>query len=115
MKVGIRSTTLLPRPEVPVTVPNSMLNVGEAVNETVPQRRKPTTIRIAYGTELDAFEQLRLDVADREALVLESPTPRVRFRGFGESPVEDELLCRIPHRPGKAKRATASTGSSTRN
>ena len=94
VKIGIRSTTLLTRSEVLVTVPNSMLNAGKVVNQSAPQRRKrvKVPVGVAYGTDLDAFESLAVDVAHAEDLVLETPAPRIRFRRFGDSALEYELL-----------------------
>jgi small-conductance mechanosensitive channel len=94
VKVGIRSTTLLTRSEVLVTVPNSMLNAGKVVNQSAPQRRKriKVPVGVAYGTDIDAFEELAMDVAAAEDLVLAKPDPRIRFRRFGDSALEYELL-----------------------
>ena len=107
VKVGIRSTTLLTRSEVLVTVPNAMLNAGRIVNLSAPQRRKriKVPVGVAYGTDLDEFEAIVLDVAAGDDLVLETPEPRMRFRTFGDSAVQYELLCwvRSPTREGKAR------------
>jgi small-conductance mechanosensitive channel len=107
VKIGIRSTTLLTRDEVLVTVPNSMLNAGKVVNESAPQRRRRIKIPIgvAYGTDLDIFESAVLKVAVASDRVLASPEPRMRFRNFGESALEYELLCwvRGPKRAGRAR------------
>jgi len=106
VKVGIRSTTLLTRSEVLVTVPNSMLNAGKVINQSAPNRRKRIKIPVgvAYGTDIDAFEDLVLQVAAAEDLVLERPEPRIRFREFGPSALEYELLAWVPSptRSGKA-------------
>ena len=95
VKVGIRSTTLLTRDEVLITVPNSVLNAAKIVNESAPQRRKRirVPIGVAYGTDIDAFEELMTDLAVAEPMVLDSPKPRMRFRRFGDSALEYELLC----------------------
>ena len=107
VKIGIRSTTLLTRSEVLVTVPNSMLNAGKVVNESAPQRRKriKVPLGVAYGTDLDAFEAAVLDVAASVRGVLETPEPRMRFRRFGDSALEYELLCWVPGptREGRAR------------
>ncbi|MDZ7700690.1 MAG: mechanosensitive ion channel [Halobacteriales archaeon] len=60
---------------------------------------------MAYGTDLDAFEAAVLEVAEAADQVLESPEPRMRFRNFGESALEYELLCWIrgPKRAGRAR------------
>ena len=106
VKVGVRSTTLQTRDEVLVTVPNAVLNSAKIVNESAPGRRKRIRVElgIAYGTDLDSFEATVLDVAAEETTVLDSPAPRMRFRTFGESALEYELLCwvRSPVRAAKA-------------
>jgi small-conductance mechanosensitive channel len=106
VKVGVRSTTLLTRSEVLVTVPNAMLNAGKVINQSAPGRRKriKVPIGVGYGTDLDELESIVLDVAAAEELVLETPEPRARFRGFGSSTLQYELLCWVatPQREGKA-------------
>ncbi|MFP8955246.1 mechanosensitive ion channel family protein [Natrialbaceae archaeon A-CW3] len=107
VKVGIRSTTLMMRDEVLVTVPNASLNASKVVNQSAPQRRKrlKVPIGVAYGTDIDDFEALVLEIAESEALILESPKPRMRFRSFGDSALEYELLCWVgsPVRANKAR------------
>jgi small-conductance mechanosensitive channel len=106
VKVGVRSTTLLTRDEVLVTVPNSVLNAAKIVNESAPGRRKRirVPVGVAYGTDIDAFEELVADIAEAEPLVLESPKPRMRFRSFGDSALQYELLCWVSS-PTRARRA----------
>ncbi|WP_440990163.1 mechanosensitive ion channel family protein [Haloarchaeobius baliensis] len=107
VRVGIRSTTLLTRDEVMVTVPNSVLNSARIINESAPQRRKRIRIplTVGYGTDLDEFEAVVLSVTADESLVKDSPKPRMRFRSFGDSGLEYELLCWVssPSREQKAR------------
>ena len=107
MKVGIRSTTLLTRDEVLVTVPNAMLNAGKVINQSAPGRRKriKVPVAVAYGSDPDEVEPIVLAVAAAEELVLERPEPRMRLRRLGESALEYELLCWVPspNREGKAR------------
>jgi small-conductance mechanosensitive channel len=107
VKVGVRSTTLLTRDEVLVTVPNAVLNATTVTNQTAPDRRKRirVPVGVAYGSDLDEFEALALEVATDERLVLESPEPRIRFRSFGDSALEYELLGWVKS-PIRAARAT---------
>ncbi|SEQ95535.1 mechanosensitive ion channel family protein [Natrinema salaciae] len=107
VSVGIRSTTLMMRDEVLVTVPNSVLNAAKVINQSAPKRRKrlKVPIGVAYGTDIDAFEELVLEIADEESLVLDSPKPRMRFRAFGDSALEYELLCWVAS-PTRAAKAT---------
>ena len=107
VKVGVRSTTLMMRDEVLVTVPNAVLNATKVINQSAPQTRKrlKVPIGVAYGTDIDEFEELITDIAIEEALVLDSPKPRMRFRRFGDSALEYELLCWVssPIRANKAR------------
>jgi small-conductance mechanosensitive channel len=107
VKVGVRSTTLQTRDEVLVTVPNSVLNAAKIINESAPQRRRRIRIPIgvAYGTDIDRFEELAVELAREESLVLDTPRPRTRFRRFGDSALEYELLCWV-RSPIRAARAT---------
>ena len=106
IKVGVRSTTLLTRDEVLVTVPNAALNAAKVTNESAPQRRRRVRVPIgvAYGTDVDAFEALALDVVAAEPLVLDSPKPRARFRSFGDSALQYEILCWV-NGPTRRRRA----------
>ncbi|RLM53702.1 mechanosensitive ion channel family protein [Halobellus sp. Atlit-31R] len=106
VKVGVRSTTLLTRDEVMVTVPNATLNAAKVTNESAPQRRRRVRVPIgvAYGTDVDAFEELAVRVAVAEPLVLDSPKPRARFRSFGDSALQYELLCWV-NGPTRRRRA----------
>jgi len=106
IKVGVRSTTLLTRDEVLVTVPNAALNAAKVTNESAPQsrRRVRVPIGVAYGTDIDAFEALAIEAALAEPLVLDSPKPRARLRSFGDSALEYELLCWV-NGPTRRRRA----------
>jgi len=105
-KVGVRSTTLLTRDEVLVTVPNAALNAAKVTNESAPGRRRRVRVPIgvAYGTDIDAFEALAIEVLQAEPLVLDSPKPRARLRSFGDSALRYELLCWV-RGPTRRRRA----------
>ncbi len=107
VKVGVRSTTLMMRDEVLVTVPNAVLNAAKVINQSAPQHRKrlKVPVGVAYGTDIDRFEELITDLAIAEPLVLSSPKPRMRFRRFGDSALEYELLCWV-NSPVRASKAT---------
>ncbi|MFB6185128.1 MAG: mechanosensitive ion channel family protein [Haloarculaceae archaeon] len=95
--ISIRSTVIRTRDDIFVTVPNAVLNTATIVNESTPRRdrRVRIPVGVAYGTDVEEVEGILLDVAADEDLVLDSPEPRVRFRGFGDSTLEVELLCWI--------------------
>ncbi|GAB6879312.1 hypothetical protein JCM17823_15860 [Halorubrum gandharaense] len=104
--IGLRSTTLLTRERVMVTVPNSLLNSAHVINESAPQRYKRIglSIRVAYGTDADLVEEILLEEAEDANYVRETPRPEVRFMEFGDSGIEYELRVFVPH-PTRASRA----------
>ena len=106
VNVGVRSTTLRMRDETLIVVPNSVLNSAKVINQSAPRHRKrvKVPIGVAYGTDIDEFEEVVLAIAEDETLVLDRPTPRMRFRQFGDSALEYELLCWV-NSPTRANRA----------
>lgn len=106
VKVGVRSTTLMMRDGVLITVPNAVLNSAKVINQSAPQlrTRHKVPIGVAYGTDIDRFESLITELALAEPLVLDSPKPKMRFRGFGDSSIDYELVCWVksPVSVGKA-------------
>lgn len=107
--ISIRSTDIRTRDDLLVTVPNSVLNTATIVNESTPERERRLRIplSVAYESDLDHVEEVLLDVADREAVVLDEPEPRVRVREFADSAVDVELLFWVsaPVLRGRAKHA----------
>ncbi|MCU4751722.1 mechanosensitive ion channel family protein [Halobacteria archaeon AArc-curdl1] len=104
--VGIRSTTVLTPDNVLVTVPNSVLNSTQVVNETSPQRhiRLRIPISAAYGSDYAEVERLVLEACEDAPLIREKPRPRVLFDQFGDSALLFELQAFISH-PLTKKRA----------
>lgn len=96
--ISIRSTVVRTRDDVLVTVPNAVLNAARITNESTPERERRIRlpVGVAYGSDLDHVEETLLSVAATEDLVLDTPRPRVRVRGFGDVSVDAELLCWIP-------------------
>ena len=105
--MSIRSTTILTRDNVAVTVPNAEMNSTQVVNESAPARRRRIRldVGVAYGSDLDTVEEALLECADDEELVLEKPNPVVRFRDFDDSAITAQLQCYIgrPSRWGRAR------------
>ena len=94
--IGIRSTRILTRDDVEITIPNSIMGNVKIINESGGPHEKyriRIKIGVAYGTDIDQVQSLLLDVAQSHPEVCRSPSPRVRFRSFGDSSLEHELLC----------------------
>jgi small-conductance mechanosensitive channel len=93
--IGLRSTRILTRDHVLVSIPNSVIVSTKIVNESAPERRMRVRIKVsvAYSSDVDKVEEILLKVADANSLVLSEPKPRVRFRAFGDWSLDFELLC----------------------
>ncbi|MBU8848371.1 MAG: mechanosensitive ion channel [Desulfobacterales bacterium] len=94
--IGIRSTRLLTRDDVEVTVPNSIMGNTKIINEAGGRHEKfriRVKVGVAYGSDIDKVHKILLDVTTNFPDVCKSPEPRVRFRVFGESSLDHELLC----------------------
>ena len=95
-QIGIRSTRLLTRDDVEITVPNGIMGNTKIINETGgPHEKYRVRIKIgvAYGSDIDKVQSLLMEIAGQHPEICQSPEPRVRFRTFGESSLDFELLC----------------------
>ncbi len=95
-KVGIRSTRLLTRDDVEITVPNSEMANSKIYNESGGRWVKfriRLKVGVAYGSDVDEVVELLEGIAANHDSVCKDPTPRVRMRGFGDSSLDFELLC----------------------
>ncbi len=95
VEIGMRSTRILTRDEILIAIPNSVITNSKIINESAPKPRFRVRIKIgvAYGTDIDQMESILLDIANSHVMVVKQPTPRVRFRNFGDSSLNFELLC----------------------
>jgi small-conductance mechanosensitive channel len=94
--IGIRSTRLLTRDDVEITVPNTIMGNAKITNEAGGPHEKyriRVKVGVAYGSELKKVSDVLLDVARCHPEVCKTPEPRVRFRAFGGSSLDHELLC----------------------
>ena len=100
VEVGLRSTLILTRDDIQISIPNSLITNTKIINESAPQSRFRVRIKVgvAYGTDVDQVENILLSIARKKDLVAPVPEPRVRFRNFGDSSLDFELLC-WAHRP----------------
>lgn len=97
--MSIRSTTILTRDNISITVPNSELNSKQVINESSPVRRRRIRldVGVAYGSDLQQVKETLLAIAEQEELVLKTPAPAVRFREFGDSAIVAQLHSHIEH------------------
>ncbi|MDJ0741698.1 MAG: mechanosensitive ion channel family protein [Gammaproteobacteria bacterium] len=94
--IGIRSTRLLTRDDVEVTIPNSIMGNTKVVNESGGPHEKfriRVAVGAAYGSDIDQVRAALMAVANESDDVCREPEPRVRFRAFGASSLDFQLLC----------------------
>jgi MscS family membrane protein len=104
--IGIRSTRILTRDDVELTVPNSIMENSKIKNESGGGHRYTrvrVNVGVAYGTDLDQVEKVLMDIAQKDEALLQDPEPRVRWRMFGASSMDCQLMAWIADPEGKGK------------
>lgn len=94
VRIGVRSTRVLTRDDVLVTVPNAEMANSKIINESgeVPRFRLRAAVGVGYDSDLDQVEAALLKALEGVPEVLAHPAPRTRLRRFGDSALEYELL-----------------------
>lgn len=96
--IGLRSTRLLTRDDVEITIPNGVIANAKIINESggpSSQMRIRIVVGVAYGSDVDLVAELLMQVGTGHSEVCQQPTPRVRLRGFGASSLDFNLMCWI--------------------
>ena len=94
-EIGLRSTRILTRDDVEITVPNGIIGNSTIINEAggpPSQHRIRVAIGAAYGSDVDHVLETLENVATDNVDILDDPAPRARFRRFGDSSLDFELL-----------------------
>jgi small-conductance mechanosensitive channel len=98
--LGIRSTRLLTRDDVEISIPNAVIGNAKITNESggpwVKERIR-VPVGVAYGSDTEEVVKVLVGIAADNPDVIERPEPRVRMRAFGESSLNFELLGWIDH------------------
>ncbi|MBE0585644.1 MAG: mechanosensitive ion channel family protein [Desulfofustis sp.] len=93
--IGLRSSRILTRDDIEITIPNSIIGNTTIINQSGgPHEKMRVRLKIgaAYGSDVDQVKAILQKVAENEPMVCKSPEPRVRFRIFGASSLDFELL-----------------------
>ena len=88
VKIGLRSTRLLTRDDVEVTLPNSYIANSKVVNESggpYEKTRVAIVVGVAYGSDIDRVRKVLHDAAESVESVVSDPAPRVQFIEMGDS------------------------------
>ncbi|MGB5722045.1 MAG: mechanosensitive ion channel family protein [Woeseiaceae bacterium] len=93
--IGLRSTRILTRDDIEITVPNGIIGNGKIINEAggpSERHRIRIAVGVAYGSDIDHVIATLEKVAADNVDIVADPEPRVRFRMFGDSSLNFELL-----------------------
>ena len=98
--IGIRSTRILTRDDVEVTIPNAIMGNSKIINESSGPHEKyriRVKVGLAYGSDIQLIRKVLMSVAENNKSICDDPAARVRFRNFGDSSLDFELLCWVPN------------------
>ncbi len=93
--IGMRSTRLLTRDDVEITLPNAVIANSKIVNESggrSTQMRVRLDVGVAYGSDVDQVCEVLQAVGEQHKDILSHPAPRVRMRALGASSLDFQLM-----------------------
>ena len=96
--LGMRSTRLLTRDDVEVTVPNAVIANAKIVNESGGpwvKHRMRVPVGVAYGSDVDEVCRIMEEIANDNLQIVKDPAPRARMRALGNSSLDFELMAWI--------------------
>jgi len=100
--IGLRSTRVLTPDDIEITIPNAVIGNAKITNESggpSEKHRVSISIGVAYGSDIDKVRSILYKIAEKNENVCNDPAPKVRFRAFGDSSLDFQLLCWIEN-PG---------------
>lgn len=92
--IGLRSTRLLTRDDVEITIPNGVIANAKIINESAgtDTLRIRIVVGVAYGSDLNQVVDLLMQVGEANPDLCNNPPPKVRMRGFGASSLDFNLM-----------------------
>lgn len=98
--IGIRSTRVLTRDDIEVTIPNGVIGNAKVINESGGPHQKMRVrinLQCAYESDLEQVCEVLQNILDDNSDICEYPAPRVRVRGFGDSGIDIQAMGWIDH------------------
>jgi small-conductance mechanosensitive channel len=95
VRIGVRSTRLLTRDDIEITIPNAIIGSSRVINEAggpLIEQRVRIKVFAAYGSDVDQLRAVLLECPKGVSHVADKPEPQVRLRELGESGLRFELL-----------------------
>lgn len=97
-QIGLRSTRILTRDDIEVTVPNAQIANSTIINESGGPSLKSRVIvnvGVAYGSDIEQVRELLIRAAESVEDVVGSPEPRAHFSELGDSALIFRVKCWI--------------------
>ncbi|MFH1320047.1 MAG: mechanosensitive ion channel domain-containing protein [Bacteroidota bacterium] len=93
-KIGLRTTEIETRDDIIMIMPNSKFTAEKVINwsHNMKYTRFIITVGVAYGSDTELVKNVLLECANENNFVANNPEPRVRFKDFGDSSLDFELL-----------------------
>jgi small-conductance mechanosensitive channel len=93
LRIGLRSSVVRNRSGHEIVVPNKTLVANPVTNYSLSDSevRIDIPVGVSYRSDPRQVEQVLLEVAQENEVLLRRPKPRVLFREFGESSLDFEL------------------------
>ncbi|MEM7334892.1 MAG: mechanosensitive ion channel family protein [Chloroflexota bacterium] len=97
--IGLRSTRILTRDNLTVTVPNSVIGKGLIVNYSAPDTkyRVETHVGVAYGTDIEHARSVMIEAIRAQDWVMKEERIEALFLEFGASSLNFRVRCWIEH------------------
>jgi small-conductance mechanosensitive channel len=93
--IGIRSTRIMTRDDIEITIPNSVIANSKIINESGgPQEmeRVRINVSVSYESDIEQVKRVLTKIATSSTNVCDNPEPRVRFRQFADYGLAFQLL-----------------------
>ena len=106
--LSMRATTIRTNDNVEVVVPNEDFITKSTINWTRQDNnvRIHVPIGVSYDSDVQEVKETLLNIAKENNDILETPSPRVFFDGFGDSSLDFDLACWVS-KPGKKRIITS--------
>jgi len=109
--IGIRSTRILTRDDIEITIPNGLIGNQKVINESGGNHQKMRVrirVQCAYESDLDQVVDVLMAVAEAEPGLCQHPSPRVRIKAFAENGINLQIQAWInrPQDRGRIMHAT---------
>ena len=95
LELGLRSTRILTRDDVEVSIPNAVIGNAKIVNESGGpwvKHRLRVPLGVSYNSDMDQVVRVLKEVAKDNELVIDNPAPRVRLRNFGDNSIDLDFM-----------------------